>query len=207
MFERLGDWRLNLPARRYVELWRPDGSKVALTITGAVIEGLTLDQDCHPRESGDPRTRTLEVMGPRFRGDDRIEEKGSSAATGHFTGDVTFAADLAGRHVEAVVVRDDDTVEVRIAGVAARLSLRAQRAASTEPGGDGRVIAPMPGRVLALDVSIGAQVAVGERLLVLEAMKMEHRLVAKVAGVVTAVHVAEGDQVGDGTVLVEIEAG
>jgi len=172
IFERLGDWRLNLPARRYVDLWRPDGSKVALTITGAVIEGL-----------GEPLT-----------------------ATGRFTGDVTFAADLDRRRVEAIVVRDDDTVEVRIAGTAARLSLRAPRAASAEPGGDGRVIAPMPGRVLALDVSVGAQVAVGERLLVLEAMKMEHRLVAKVAGVVTAVHVAQGDQVGDGMVLVEIEA-
>jgi 3-methylcrotonyl-CoA carboxylase alpha subunit len=64
----------------------------------------------------------------------------------------------------------------------------------------------MPGRVLALDVSIGQSVAAGDRLLVLEAMKMEHRLTAKVAGTVRAVHVGEGDQVGDGMVLVEIEA-
>jgi len=63
----------------------------------------------------------------------------------------------------------------------------------------------MPGRVLALDVAVGQGVAAGDRLLVLEAMKMEHRLVAKLAGTVRAVHVAEGDQVGDGMVLVEIE--
>ncbi len=64
----------------------------------------------------------------------------------------------------------------------------------------------MPGRVLALDVGVGTSVAAGDRLLVLEAMKMEHRLTAKLAGVVRAVHVAEGDQVGDGMVLVEIES-
>ena len=172
MFERLGDWRLNLPARQYVDLFRPDGSRVALTITGEVVDGLAVP-----------------VM-----------------ATGAFIDDIAFAADIDGRRVNAIVVADADTVEVRIAGVAARLSRRAPRVAAAEPGGDGRVLAPMPGRVLALDVSVGTAVAVGDRLLVLEAMKMEHRLVAKVAGTVRAVHVGEGDQVGDGMVLVEIGA-
>ena len=170
LFERLGDWRLNLPARRYVDLFKPDGERVALTVTGDAIEGLS-----------EPLT-----------------------ASGRFTGDVTFAADVGGRRVDAVVVRDEDMVEVRIAGVAARLSLRAPRSTAAEPGGDGRVTAPMPGRVLALDVAVGYVVAAGDRLLVLEAMKMEHRLIAKLAGTVRAVHVAEGDQVGDGMVLVEI---
>ena len=99
----------------------------------------------------------------------------------------------------------EDTIEVRIAGTAARLFLRAPRAATAEPGGDGRITAPMPGRVLALDVREGQTVAAGDRLLVLEAMKMEHRLTAKTAGTVSAVHVAEGDQVGDGMMLVEID--
>ncbi len=172
MFERLGDWRLNLPARRYVDLFRPDGSRAALTITKDVVDGLPVP-----------------VM-----------------ATGAFIDDIAFAADIDGRRVDAIVVAVDDTVEVRIAGVAARLTRRASRVATTETGGDGRILAPMPGRVLALDVAVGTGVAVGDRLLVLEAMKMEHRLVAKVAGTVRALHVAEGDQVGDGMVLVEIEA-
>ena len=162
-------------------------------------------------------------MGPGLRRDDSVTRTPGVAAaapaaaidpsprtaTGRFTGDVTFAADLAGRRVDAIVVqgegRDDDHIEVRIAGTAARLSLRAPRTVAAAPGGDGRVVAPMPGRVLALDVSVGHSVAVGDRLLVLEAMKMEHRLTAKAAGTVSAVHVAEGDQVGDGMVLVEIE--
>jgi 3-methylcrotonyl-CoA carboxylase alpha subunit len=47
-------------------------------------------------------------------------------------------------------------------------------------------------------------VAEGDRLLVLEAMKMEHRLTARAGGTVLAVHVATGDQVADGMTLVEI---
>ena len=171
MFERLGGWRLNLPAPRYLDLFKPDGERVALTIDGDRIEGV----------SASPLT-----------------------ATGHFIDDIRFEADIGGRLVHAVVIRGDDGIEVRIAGRADRLALRAPRVAGVEPGADGRVLAPMPGRVLALDVAVGAEVRAGDRLLVLEAMKMEHRLVAKVAGTVSAVHVAEGDQVGDGMLLVEI---
>ncbi len=72
--------------------------------------------------------------------------------------------------------------------------------------GDGRINAPMPGRVLAVDVAAGQSVAAGDRLLVLEAMKMEHRITARAAGVVQAVHIATGDQVADGMLLVEIGA-
>ena len=69
---------------------------------------------------------------------------------------------------------------------------------------DGRIIAPMPGRVLAVDVKVGDTVAAGDRLLVLEAMKMEHRITARAAGAITAINVAEGDQIADGMLLVEI---
>ena len=211
LFERLGDWRLNLPARRYVDLFGPDGSRVALTITGDAIEGLpSHSPTVIPAEAGTHFANHPET-GSRVCGNDAENVAEAVAAgpppltaTGRFTGDITFAAEIASRRVDAVVVADEDTIEVRIAGTAARLSLRAPRAATAEPGGDGRVLAPMPGRVLALDVGVGAAVEVGDRLLVLEAMKMEHRLVAKVAGIISAVHVAEGDQVGDGTVLVEI---
>jgi 3-methylcrotonyl-CoA carboxylase alpha subunit len=64
----------------------------------------------------------------------------------------------------------------------------------------------MPGRVLAVDVAPGQTVAAGDRLLVLEAMKMEHRISARSAGIIGAVHIAIGDQVADGMLLVEIGA-
>jgi 3-methylcrotonyl-CoA carboxylase alpha subunit len=63
----------------------------------------------------------------------------------------------------------------------------------------------MPGRVLGVNVKPGQTVAAGDRLLVLEAMKMENRISAPVAGIVARVAVAEGDQIADGALLVEIE--
>ncbi|WP_306132277.1 ATP-binding protein [Roseivivax marinus] len=65
--------------------------------------------------------------------------------------------------------------------------------------------APMPGRVVHVAVTAGQEVREGERLAVLEAMKMEHALTAWRDGVVAEVLVAEGDQVEAGASLVRLE--
>jgi propionyl-CoA carboxylase alpha chain len=65
----------------------------------------------------------------------------------------------------------------------------------------GSLAAPMPGTVVRVLVTAGDAVAAGDPLVVLEAMKMEHPVVASADGVVTAVHVAVRDQVETGTVL------
>ena len=59
----------------------------------------------------------------------------------------------------------------------------------------------MPGKVLKLAVGEGATVSAGDVLVVLEAMKMEHELVAPAAGTVAELRVAEGDQVDAGSAL------
>ena len=66
----------------------------------------------------------------------------------------------------------------------------------------GGLIAPMPGKVLALTVAVGDAVEAGQLLLVLEAMKMEHRITAPAAGSVQAVKVAVGEQVAHGALLI-----
>ncbi|WP_397543903.1 ATP-binding protein [Roseovarius salis] len=72
--------------------------------------------------------------------------------------------------------------------------------------GDADVIeAPMPGLVKALSAHPGQAVRAGDRLAVLEAMKMEHSLLAARDGVVAEVLVEEGAQVGAGTALVRLE--
>jgi len=70
---------------------------------------------------------------------------------------------------------------------------------------EGATVAPMPGTVARLTVSEGALVAAGDELLVLEAMKMQHRVVAATGGVVTELRVAVGQQVDAGAVLAVIE--
>jgi len=67
------------------------------------------------------------------------------------------------------------------------------------------VVAPMPGTVIKVLASAGAQVEAREPLVVLEAMKMETPLVSPYAATVRAVHVQEGDRVPGGAVLVELE--
>ena len=75
------------------------------------------------------------------------------------------------------------------------------------PGSGGGIVrAPMPGRVLRLDVRNGDTVAFGRSILVLEAMKMEHVMTAPVAGTVSDLKVGEGGQVKEGDVLCRIEA-
>ena len=77
----------------------------------------------------------------------------------------------------------------------------------TTAEGDGVARAPMPGRVVRMAVAAGDTVAEGDLLAVLEAMKMEHRLIATVSGTVAEVAFAEGDQVAQGSVLVRLEDG
>ena len=68
----------------------------------------------------------------------------------------------------------------------------------------GGLIAPMPGAVLATEISAGAKVSKGDLLVILEAMKMEHRIVAPRDGVIEQVHVSVGDQVDNAQLLVTL---
>jgi propionyl-CoA carboxylase alpha chain/3-methylcrotonyl-CoA carboxylase alpha subunit len=71
---------------------------------------------------------------------------------------------------------------------------------------DGSLRAPMPGRIVAVQVEAGQAVAKGRPLVVLEAMKMEHALIAPFNGTVSELAVKVGDQVVEGAVLARVEA-
>jgi 3-methylcrotonyl-CoA carboxylase alpha subunit len=73
--------------------------------------------------------------------------------------------------------------------------------------GDGAIISPMPGKIIALEVAAGEAVTKGQKLLTLEAMKMEHSLAAPFDGVVAELNAAEGAQVTEGALLARIEKG
>src|SRR4051794_10413954 len=63
------------------------------------------------------------------------------------------------------------------------------------PAGADALSAPMPGTILDIFVEIGQEVQENEKLLILEAMKMENEIVATKSGVITGIHVAKGDAV------------
>ncbi len=74
-----------------------------------------------------------------------------------------------------------------------------------DPAG-GRLTAPMPGRVTRLLVEAGSTVRRGQSLMVIEAMKMEHTIVAPADGTVEKVRFAVGDMVEEGAELITLEA-
>jgi 3-methylcrotonyl-CoA carboxylase alpha subunit len=114
--------------------------------------------------------------------------------------------DLGDRLIGATVIRGDGAVRVFIDGCQHRFELTDHLAA--EAGGavaDNRVIAPMPGRIVLLEVSEGDSVEAGARIAVLEAMKMEQALTAPVAGIVRDLAVAQGEQIEEGMVLCSLE--
>ena len=69
----------------------------------------------------------------------------------------------------------------------------------------GRVTAPMHGNLLKILVAQGDLVSPGTKLGILEAMKMQHELLAEIKGTVVAVLAESGSQVQTGQVLIEIE--
>ncbi|MDB5695771.1 MAG: 3-methylcrotonyl-CoA carboxylase alpha subunit [Sphingomonas bacterium] len=70
---------------------------------------------------------------------------------------------------------------------------------------DGAILSPMPGRVIAVEVAAGDRVAKGQKLVTLEAMKMEHSLVAPFDGTVAELNAEVGGQVSEGAVLARVE--
>lgn len=81
---------------------------------------------------------------------------------------------------------------------------RAKTSKPTEKKGAGSIKAPLPGTILQILVKEGDIVKSGDKLLIMEAMKMENNITADKEGKVTAVKVKEGDNVLEGDVLVEI---
>jgi len=110
-------------------------------------------------------------------------------------------------HVGAVVtVSKDDGAILFSHGEAYAVTQARSLGLGAAAVGDGVVLAPMPGRVVSVHVSEGDTVTKGQRLMVLEAMKMEHAMAAAFNGVVEVVLAQTGDQVVEGAVLVRLAA-
>ena len=118
-----------------------------------------------------------------------------------------MAATLGARRFAASVVANGERRHVFVAGRAHALThvdLLGVGGAEHDEEGAG-LLAPMPGKVIALLATPGSSVDKGAPLLVLEAMKMEHTISAPRAGTLKAFRFAAGDQVTEGAELVDFE--
>jgi 3-methylcrotonyl-CoA carboxylase alpha subunit len=100
---------------------------------------------------------------------------------------------------------DGARVVVFSEGQAYQFALGSRGTGTTHGIHDGEIEAPMPGKVTAVEVSAGEKVAKGQRLLTLEAMKMEHALTAPFDGTIAALNAKAGSQVTEGQVLVKVQ--
>ena len=114
---------------------------------------------------------------------------------------------LGDRRLAADVVHEGEDLHVFLDGRHTALTLVDVIAHAGEgEAAEGRMTAPMPGKVIAVNVSKGARVSKGAALLVMEAMKMEHTIVAPADGVVEEILFGVGDQVTEGAALVAFAA-
>ena len=100
--------------------------------------------------------------------------------------------------------RDEERVVVFYEGQAYEFD-RSSRGSVGAAAGDGAIFAPMPGKVTSVEISTGEMVSKGQRLLTLEAMKMEHGMVAPFDGVVAELNATAGQQVQVDALLAKIE--
>jgi 3-methylcrotonyl-CoA carboxylase alpha subunit len=97
-----------------------------------------------------------------------------------------------------VIVSDDD-------GQLFHFSIPRTDGSAHGPASSGTILSPMPGRIIAVDVTQGQSVTKGQKLLTLEAMKMEHSLTAPFDGIVTELNAQTGGQVNEGMILATVE--
>jgi len=117
-----------------------------------------------------------------------------------------LALECEGLREQICTARTDNGVHIFHAGRAWAFECPAPHSQAEQAAGSGAVLAPLTARVLQVMVTPGQTVQVGERLLVLEAMKMEHTLTAPFTGVVRELQVQAGGQALKGALLLQIEA-
>ena len=105
-----------------------------------------------------------------------------------------------GQLAHVVKVKDDWWIHIN--GGIHVLSVDEQGAGGS--GDEGGMTAPMPGKILEILCNVGDQVETGQTLIVMEAMKMEHRIAANGPGTIAEIHYDIGDQVDSGAALIDI---
>jgi biotin carboxyl carrier protein len=155
----------------------------------------------------DGKAAALSITGERFEyqreGSEAIERQYAAAAAG----DGTWSILVDGRSYAVIILGAGEvSVNGRVfhVDVFDPRELRGRRSAA-DSSGPQAIAAPMPGRVIRILVEPGQEVAAGEGLIVVEAMKMQNEMKAPRAGRVAAVKTVAGGTVSAGDILLVIE--
>ena len=105
-----------------------------------------------------------------------------------------------------VIESNDGGIFVSTFGTTFKYTFGGTRGDTNHHAHDGDILSPMPGRIIAVEVAAGDTVTKGQKLLTLEAMKMEHTLTAPFDGVVAELNAEAGAQVQVDALLVRVEA-
>lgn len=183
----LGAWRLNGYAIRTID-WRQ--------------HGLESGQAAEPAgEGGQPQGHELSIE--EDAGGMSLCISGTSRRFAWRRAGVAneYEVTLDGLRIRAHVIVEGEVYHVFHEGAFALEAHSAWDLPEEEDEGGAHLNAPMPGKIIAVHVKAGERVERGAPLVVMEAMKMEHTIVAPMAGTVERVLYAVGEQVGDGAQL------
>ncbi len=142
-------------------------------------------------------------------GQTQHELRWQAEATAELDKTLTLRLWLDQQEYRAQVLQDGDQLQVAQAGsdwTVAVIDTLATAGQNSQEANSGRLTAPMPGKIIALNVGAGDSVKQGDVLLVMEAMKMEHSIQAPADGTVAELFFAVGDQVPEGAELVTMES-
>ncbi len=114
------------------------------------------------------------------------------------------ARDNQGKFLKGHILNREKGRDVFVDGVRYKVKDLDQDFQSVEEGGSNIILSPMPGKITKINTEEGAKVSKGEILVVMEAMKMEHSLKAKIDGVIKKISVKSGDVVDSSVNIVEL---
>lgn len=126
-----------------------------------------------------------------------------SLGAAHNTSLLTLICD--GQQQSFDVMREAKRLDIFINGQHVELSCISHSHGGNDDGKTGHYNAPMNGRIVSVSVKAGDTVKEGDTLLVMEAMKMEHRIRAHGDGIVAAIDIVVGDLVNEGQTLIELD--
>jgi acetyl/propionyl-CoA carboxylase alpha subunit len=136
----------------------------------------------------------------------RVGERTRAVTVSSFD-DGRFAGRLDGERFEAGILMEDDLVWIETGDVSLVVRDLSRCSPAGQAGaGEQQIKSPMAGRVVRIEAAPGTEVRAGDTVLVVEAMKMEHRLLSKIDGRVVEILVREGDQVPHSGLLAKVRA-